>query len=1245
MTPCPPLERLEQLLDETLSDPQQDELNGHVATCLDCQRRLEALTDTSSSLSGPRTVNLRVQADSRPSANAPEGGQVVLPAFLDRLRQSRPEALAGRSSAELPEVPGYEILGEVGRGGCGVVYRARHLGLKRVVALKMILAGAHAGPRDAARFRTEAEAVARLHHPNIVQVFDVGEAVGAPYLALEYVEGGSLVQHIRGTLTLPPVRASARLIEVLARAIHFAHSRGIVHRDIKPANVLLTAAAGGFTLAASDPASAKPPAMDRVIPKLTDFGLAKTLDGPAEATRTGEMVGTPSYMAPEQARGRGRAVGPATDVYSLGAVLYELLTGRPPFKGATALDTVLHVLHEEPIRPTRLRPDLPLDLETICLKCLDKDPARRYASGDALAADLRRFRHGEAVRARPVGALARGWKLARRRPLAASLLALSLLLGLLAFTGVTWAWRTTSHQREQARTSLYHSRITRSQLHWRLNDLAGARRSLRRSLDDFMPQSGGSDPRGWEWFYLEGLYHSELLTVHHRREGPRGDLVFHPGGRWFASLVTGAGELTAWDKNGGVVFRIDVPDNAARLAIRPDGAHLAVGETEGVVSVYRVGSARPVWSRPLHKGLVASLAYSPDNKLLASAGHDGTVHLVDADTGRTRKVLPVAPGGRVHAVTFRPDGWYLVTGDDQPAEEKARDDQHTYRIRVWYMRPDANQYQLWGEDRLGHKSDVYGVLFSPDGSRLATAGANGNVRIWGLRKSAKGPLALTLLPIQSVTGHAGAVLGMDFSPDGRYLAYGGSDGTARLWAVDAGVEQIIFRSHTRAVEAVRFSPDGTRLATCCPGSGRAKLWDMTRHPEYATLARTCVTAGEVPVWDLLRGDGPRLARTGPDIEALCFSDDGTQLVSVTVGGAVQTWDADSGVLLAERSVPLAAELITPAVLAEFAPGGRYLAARAQDDRRVVRLWDVQTGREVRALRDHRHPVFVVRFSPDGKLLASCACDRSSPGDPQEGLVWDVATGRVLGRFQGKGQVYSLAFSPDGTRLAAGCADGRVWLLDWKRGTRTLDAALHRGEVTAVAISPDGKELASAGRSDHTLRLWDLGGGRPYVVAELEAPEMICALAYSPVPASKRLAGISRDSVRLWDVQTRHEALTLRGAPQRHWDPPFNPRLAYSADGTRLAGTNWDESISVWEGEPGNDESQARRKRREEVRRRAAEDRAAFWHLQEAGHCIRVKNLAAARFHLDKAASANLGELLQKRRELLARKLATTSPPR
>jgi hypothetical protein len=272
-------------------------------------------------------------------------------------------------------VPGYEILGELGRGGMGVVYRARHVRLNRHVALKMILSGGHASADDLARFRTEAEAVARLKHSNIVQIYDVGDAAGLPYFSLEFCPGGSLASKLDGT-PLPPANA-AQVVEALARAVHVAHRAGIVHRDLKPANVLLDADG---------------------TPKVTDFGLAKRLDaGAAGATRSGAIMGTPSYMAPEQASGETKRVGPAADVYALGAILYECLTGRPPFKAASSIDTIMQVVSDEPAPPARLNPTVPRDLEAICLRCLDKEPTRRYPSAAHLADDLARFIAGEPV--------------------------------------------------------------------------------------------------------------------------------------------------------------------------------------------------------------------------------------------------------------------------------------------------------------------------------------------------------------------------------------------------------------------------------------------------------------------------------------------------------------------------------------------------------------------------------------------------------------------------------------------------------------------------------------------------------------------------------------------------------------------------------------------------------------------------------------------------------------------------------
>ena len=360
-----------------------------------------------------------------------------------------PERERPDTASALPQVPGYELLGELGRGGMGVVYKARQQGLGRIVALKMILAGGHAGPSDLARFSTEARAVARLQHPNIVQIHEIGEHKGLPYFSLEFCPGGSLDKKLKGT-PLPPQEAAA-LAEILARAIHSAHERGIVHRDLKPANVLLAMspqkAAGAASPAGSTRLSVGGYTLT-FMPKVTDFGLAKRLDE-AGQTQSGAVMGTPSYMAPEQARGNTNAIGPGTDVYALGAILYELVTGRPPFRAATSVETIVQVISTEPVPPSRLQPLLPRDLETICLKCLRKAPVERYASAEALAEDLRRFREGEPIRARPVGWSERAWKWIRRRPARAALAGVTFLAVLLGLAFV-WVHKRADRAQEQA---------------------------------------------------------------------------------------------------------------------------------------------------------------------------------------------------------------------------------------------------------------------------------------------------------------------------------------------------------------------------------------------------------------------------------------------------------------------------------------------------------------------------------------------------------------------------------------------------------------------------------------------------------------------------------------------------------------------------------------------------------------------------------------------------------------------------
>jgi eukaryotic-like serine/threonine-protein kinase len=425
-----------------------------------------------------------------------------------------------RQAVNLPLIPGYDVEEVLGRGGVGVVYKAWHLRLNRAVALKMLLAGAYAGPHELMRFQREAEAVAGLRHANIVQVFDVGDLDGRPYFTMELVEGGSLAQALGGTPQ--PAQQAAALTATLAEAVQVAHQGGIVHRDLKPANILL--AADG-------------------TPKITDFGLARRLDGGAGPTQSGSLLGTPSYMAPEQAAGKARAIGPAVDVYALGAILYELLTGRPPFRAETAVETVLQLINQEPALPSRLNAKVPRDLETICLKCLHKEPQRRYASAAALADDLRRFQRGESIAARPAGLLVRLGMWARRHPTHSAMLAGSLVLAVaLVGGGVRLALRQ-AEQRHAVEADLKDVAGLQEQARW-----VEARAALDRA-EARLDGGGPDDLRGRLGQSRRDLDLVIQLDAIRLRRVTRGGLIFYQAqaARKYEEAFREAGLGTAHD--------------------------------------------------------------------------------------------------------------------------------------------------------------------------------------------------------------------------------------------------------------------------------------------------------------------------------------------------------------------------------------------------------------------------------------------------------------------------------------------------------------------------------------------------------------------------------------------------------------------------------------------------------------------------------------------------------------------------
>jgi serine/threonine protein kinase len=426
---------------------------GHPDLLIELKRRIQAVEAMERRLDlGPATAERTQTAPT--AADLGTGSAVGVPLPL----------------SEQPRIPGYEVLGLLAQGGMGVVYKARQVQLKRVVALKMIRAETHARAEHLVRFKAEAEAVAQLQHPNIVQVYEVGESEGRPYFSMEFVEGGSLAQQIAGR-PMPP-RQAAHLVETLAEAIHFAHQRGVIHRDLKPANILLTSS-DSRPAAAKDDTRANGVTTDSLLlnafPKITDFGLAKQLNSqlclpPVQGqTQSGVIMGTPSYMSPEQAAGKAREVGPATDIYALGAILYEMLTGRPPFVGVSPLDTLLQVMSSDPVPPSREQRHVPRDLETICLKCLEKPPARRYASAAALADDLHRFLKGMPITARSISPWRRLVKLARRRPEATALVGV-LLLTALGVAGWS-AWKDYQEGQEVRRTALRKAPEARRILH------------------------------------------------------------------------------------------------------------------------------------------------------------------------------------------------------------------------------------------------------------------------------------------------------------------------------------------------------------------------------------------------------------------------------------------------------------------------------------------------------------------------------------------------------------------------------------------------------------------------------------------------------------------------------------------------------------------------------------------------------------------------------------------------------------
>jgi WD40 repeat protein len=998
---------------------------------------------------------------------------------------------AGDSALPLYRLADYELLSEIGRGGMGVVFKARHVRLNRVVALKMILGGALAHAEDLQRFDTEAAAAAQLQHPGIVALYEVGAHEGQPYFSMEFVSGSSLAQRVAPG-PLPGPQAAAYL-EKTARAVHYAHGRGILHRDLKPANVLLD---------------------DNDQPKITDFGLAKLLETDSGQTRTGAVVGTPSYMAPEQAAAR-KDLGPACDVYGLGAILYELLTGRPPFRGESPLATLHQVADVDPVPPRLLNPKVDVDLETICLKCLEKEPVRRYASAGSLADDLRRFQAGEPITARRLGAFGRAVKWCRRKPTAAALLGVSaaallaLIAGLVGFG--LWQGRVAQDERrlreaaqkalhladlrENAmRHYLYVGHIRQAQQAW---DAANLDRT-EQLLANWRPRAGQTDLRGWEWFYLHGLCQGRSVLPAH--SGRATAVVFHPNGKRLASAggePGRRGEVKIWDlETGKLLLTLHGHTNAVTaLAFSPDGKVLASAGHDAAVKLWDTGTGKEIATFSGHAEYVADVAFDPRGKRLASAGGDRTVRLWDLDKlggAAVREAALTLHGhaGGVAAVAFSPDGDTLASaGLDET-------------VKLWDPRSGSLRRTL-----RGHAGEVLTLAYNSSGRILASAGGagsrRGQVKLW----DADGQLLL------SHDGLSEKILKVAFAADGR-LAGAGGDGIVRLWDRPSSAEAIHVRTDPERVHAVAFSPSGRRLATA-GRDGRIRLWDPAGRPQTGTTVASlraehvvfhadsrrlaCASrAGDIVLLDVQTGAiSPPLPGIAAGANFLAFTQEGKCLVTAGDDQGVRVHD------LVNKGKPLELRGHTGRLTAVAVHPLGNLVASAGDDERV-RLWSLPSGTLERVLEGHGNGVLAVAFSPDGRLLASGGYDKTV-------RIWDVATGARLALEGHAGSVNALAFSPEGGQLATASSDRtvRIWDLQSRKEFARLEGS--GGSVTTLAYHPNGQRLASAGQ-DRAVRLWDLVTRQE--ILDLEVDGAIRCLTFSP--DGQRLACAGRSTaVRVW----------------------------------------------------------------------------------------------------------------------------------
>jgi len=1002
----------------------------------------------------------------------------------------------GSRSHEPPTLPSgqrlgdYELIEKLAQGGMGIMYKARQISLNRIVALKMIRAGAFATDREIRLFQSEAEAIAALDHPGIVPILEVSEHDGHRYYSMKLIDGQNLHDCRKRFEGRFP--AIAHLVAQIADAVHHAHLRGVLHRDLKPANILIDA---------------------HDQPRVVDWGLAKRLETDGDPNSTTAVAGTPSYMSPEQARGQREAITTATDVYGLGTILYAMLTQRAPFQAGTTLQTLRRVIDEEPKRPRAVNPQIDADLETICLKCLEKDPQGRYHSARELADDLSRWIKGEPILARPVPTSERLLKWARRHPAISGLVLLVHLVALAGLSGVFWQWGKAVEAREELRRALATSRVHEAEalqnedlaahlayaakLNLGSRDWADANIGhLQKILEDTRPQPGSNrDLRGFEWYYLDQLCRQARFTLVGHGEIV-GDVAYNTDGTKLATASFRAVRL--WDaKTGQLIRLIPFSKQVYAVSFHPDGKRLIAGGNDQELTLWDLVADQVIRKFYGHTASVQEITFSPDGSRIASSSLDGRLLTWETETGKILQTQGIHADGGRPSITFSPDGKRLFTSSDDAA------------IAVWDLTTGRIVQSLIGPDKA---SNV--VVSSQDGHYLASStGHSRAIHLWDA-KSAR--------ILRTFYGRLSEPWCLAFSPNSKYLASAGPDQMITLWEISTGNLARTFKGHAGGINSLAFSPDNQWLASAS-SDATAKVWNVTQDQETQGLT------GHTDI-----------------IQNVAFSPNGKFLASACRDQTVRVWALEN-----DHTSQILQGHGTPVRCVRFSPDSRRLASGGDD--KTVKLWDLSTGQPLRTLQGHTGTVWRIVFGPDGDWLASA-------GDDHTVRLWNSATGAHLQTLVGHTEaVNDLAISPDGKTLVSAGNDGNalLWNIATGRGVQTIKA--HLDGITAVAFSPDGKSISTSGY-DRLIKVWDTTNGQLSRVLTGHS-QRATALAYSP--DGRRLVSASTDqTLRIWDPGLGEELSTLKSEAGALFTAAFSP------DGNLLAAGGYGRIVKLWSASTG-----------------------------------------------------------------------------